>query len=117
VRVLAIERDGPCAERRQGAPIRPDAVLLALEARRVWELQQADVLREIHFRADRAAAVLVLECADLGAARAAVESLPLVAAGMIAFELIPLVPYPGYARLFAAGAETRTTGIERRAGT
>ncbi len=36
--------------------------LLAAEARRVWELQQADVIREAHFRADRSDAVLVLEC-------------------------------------------------------
>jgi len=39
-------------------------------------------------------------------AEAALDSLPLVQAGLIRFELIPLSPYPGFARLFAdAGSE------------
>jgi muconolactone delta-isomerase len=74
---------------------------LADEARRVWELQQAGVVREIHFRADRSDAVLILECADVAAARQALATLPLVRAGLIDFEVIPLKPYPGFARLFA----------------
>ena len=52
--------------------------------------------------ADRHEAVLVLECADAAEARSALAGLPLVAAGLIEFELIPLVPYDGFARLFAA---------------
>ena len=74
---------------------------LRAEARRAWELQQAGVVREIYFRADRTAAVLVLECADVAAAAAALATLPLVEAGLIAFDLIPLVAYPNFARLFA----------------
>jgi muconolactone delta-isomerase len=70
------------------------------EARRAWELYQQGIIRELYFRADRAEAVLTLECPDAAAARAALDSLPLVAAGLIAFELIPLVAYPGFARLF-----------------
>ena len=34
---------------------------------------------------------------------AAVDSLPLVAAGLIDFDLVPLKPYPGFARLFREG--------------
>jgi hypothetical protein len=37
------------------------------------------------------------------AAREAIDSLPLVAAGLIDFDLVPLKPYPGFARLFAKG--------------
>ena len=70
------------------------------EARAVWELSQADVLREVYFRADRPDAVLIFEAPDVEAARAAVAGLPLVAAGLIDFELVPLRPYPGFARLF-----------------
>jgi len=33
-----------------------------------------------------------------------IDSLPLVAAGLIDFDLVPLKPYPGFARLFAEGA-------------
>jgi len=84
------------------------AELRAAEARRAWELYQQDVLREIYFRADRPNGVLVLEVPDLAAARAAVDSLPLVAAGLIDFDLVPLRPYPGFARLFAEGASSGT---------
>ncbi len=74
--------------------------LLQKEAVRVWELQQAGTLREIWFRQDRREAVLVLECDDPDEARRTLDTLPLVRAGLIAFEVIPLVPYPGLARLF-----------------
>jgi hypothetical protein len=70
------------------------------EAARVWELTQSGVIREIFFRADRTSAVIVLECATIEEAQAALDSLPLVAHALIRFELIPLRPYPGFARLF-----------------
>jgi muconolactone delta-isomerase len=76
--------------------------VLAAEARRTWELQQAGIVRELYFRADNPAAVLVLECADLDEAGRALASLPLVEAGLIQFDVIPLRAYPGFARLFAA---------------
>jgi len=71
------------------------------EAARAWALHQAGVIRELYFRADRSEAVLVLECADVAAAQAAIDTLPFVQHGLIAFELIPLTAYPGFARLFA----------------
>jgi muconolactone delta-isomerase len=77
---------------------------LRAEARRVWDLQQAGTVREIYFRADQHTAVLVLECGDLAEARSALASLPLVAEGLIRFEVLPLAPYPGFARLFAGPA-------------
>ena len=70
------------------------------ETEHVWELYQSGVIRELYFRADRSEAVLMLECADLDEAREALQSLPLVKAGLITFDIIPLVPYPGFARLF-----------------
>ncbi len=75
--------------------------LLKQEARRVWALNQAGVVREMYFRADCHSAVLVLECADLAEAKRVLGELPLVANGLIAFDFIPLVAYPGFARLFA----------------
>ncbi len=96
MKLLALEREIADATEAQFQPH------LRAEAARVWELYQAGVLREVYFRADRPAAVLVLECADAAEARRALASLPLVAAGLIEFELIPLRPYPGLARLFAA---------------
>jgi hypothetical protein len=41
-----------------------------------------------------------LECQDVEEANEVISSLPLVQAGLIAFDLIPLIPYPGFARLF-----------------
>ena len=71
------------------------------EARRVWTLYQAGVIREMYFRADCHEAVLVLECSDLAEAKQFLGELPLVANGLIAFDFIPLAAYPGFARLFA----------------
>ena len=97
MKILALEKEVPGVAAGAFAPH------LRAEAQRVWELQQAGVLREIDFRADRSAAVLVLECADVDDARRILATLPLIRAGLIDFEVIPLKPYSGFARLFAAG--------------
>lgn len=73
---------------------------LKSEAQRVWELYQDGTIRELYFRADRSEAVLVLECVDTTEAQQRLQSLPLVKAGLITFDMIPLIPYPGFARLF-----------------
>ncbi len=95
MKILAIEHDLPAVtsedfQRHAKA-----------EAARAWALHQEGVIRELYFRADRPEAVLVLECPDLAAAQDALNTLPLVQHGLIAFELIPLTAYPGFARLFA----------------
>ena len=71
------------------------------EAAKVWELVQAGVFRELYFRQDRSDAVLVLECADVAEANQVLNTLPLVKEGLITFDIIPLIPYPGFSRLFA----------------
>ena len=98
MKILAIEKQVPGVTAEQFKPH------LKAEALKVWELYQAGAFRELYFRADRPDAVLVLECADVEAARQALDTLPLVKEGLIAFDLIPLRPYPGLARLFAADA-------------
>lgn len=74
--------------------------LLCEEAAKAWELYQSGVLRELYFHKDRHEAVLVLECGSESDARRQLAELPLVRAGMIHFEVIPLIPYPGFSRLF-----------------
>ena len=86
MKLLAIEQDVPGTTPDDFSP------LLRSEALRVWELQQAGILREIYFIKD--------ECETLDAAQEIVETLPLVKAGLITFEILPLIPYPGLARLF-----------------
>jgi hypothetical protein len=94
MKILALEKDVPGV---RGEKFHPH---LKAEAARVWELYQAGVLREIYFRQDRTSAVLVMECADVAEARGILATLPLVREGLIDFEIIPLVPYPGLSRLF-----------------
>lgn len=72
----------------------------ASEAARAWELYQAGVFRELYFRMDCPCAVLILECAGVEEAQNVLNTLPLVKEGLIAFDLIPLIPYPGFSRLF-----------------
>ena len=71
------------------------------EARKVWELVKAGVIRELYFRVDRSEAVLVLECQTVDEAREALSTLPFVQNKLITFELIPLKAYPGFERLFS----------------
>ena len=95
MKILALEKEFPGATADAFRP------LMQAEARRVWELQQSGVLREIYFDAGQHTAVLVLECAGVEEACQLLSTLPLVAQGLIEFDIIPLVPYDGYARLFA----------------
>ena len=95
MKILALEKELPGATAEAFQP------LLKEEARCVWELQQSGLLREIYFNSDQHTAVLMLECSSAEEARQILAGLPLVEAGLIEFEVIPLAPYDGYARLFA----------------
>jgi muconolactone delta-isomerase len=94
MKFLALERELP------NATAEAFRTLLKDEARAVWDLQQSGALREIYFNANQHTAVLVAECSDIETARQLIAALPLVQAGLITFDVIPLVPYDGYARLF-----------------
>ncbi|MBN1309845.1 MAG: superoxide dismutase [Anaerolineae bacterium] len=94
MRILALEREVPGTADDAFEPH------LKAEAFRVWELCQAGVLREIYFRGDQPTAVLFLECANVKEAGDVLGTLPLVKEGLITFDVIPLEPYPGFARLF-----------------
>jgi len=95
MKILAIEHEVPSAVTEGFQQYAKD------EARKVWELVQAGVVRESYFRADRGEAVLVLECQSVGEAREILSTLPFVQNKLISFELIPLIAYSGFERLFA----------------
>ena len=95
MKILTLEKELP------GATAQAFQTLRKAEAQRIWDIQQSGVLREIYFNSERHTAVLVLECSSIEEARQLLSSLPLVAAGLIEFEMIPLAPYDGFARLFA----------------
>ena len=94
MRILALEKEVP------GASAGNLTARLQEEARAVWELTQAGIIREIHFRDDRSQAVIMLEANGTAQAEEVLAQLPLVKAGLIEFEVIGLLPYPGFARLF-----------------
>jgi hypothetical protein len=94
MKILALEQEIPGADGKAFAPHLKD------EAWSIWELTQAGVIREIYFRSDGDSAVLVLECDDVDEARHILDTLPLVSEGLIAINIIPMKPYPGFARLF-----------------
>lgn len=97
MQILALERELPEATQAGYALFAKE------EARQAWELYQAGVIRELYFHAEQHTAVLVLECASTHEAAAVLAGLPYVKQGLITFELIPLAPYSGFARLFAMG--------------
>jgi muconolactone delta-isomerase len=78
--------------------------LLREEALRAWELYGQGIIRELYFRTDESAAVLMLECETRDLAHDALASLPLVRHRLIDFDVVPLRPYPGFGRLFSPPA-------------
>ena len=101
MKILAIEKETPGTTDEQFAP------LLRQEAERAWDLYRSGMIRELYFRADREEEVLILDCQDREEASHVLESLPLVKNGLISFDLIPLVPYPGFERLFGTPRRNR----------
>lgn len=70
------------------------------EAMHVWNLYKSEKIREIYFRGDQKSAVIILECKDIEEAKEVLSTLPLVKNKLIDFDIIPLIPYPGFERLF-----------------
>jgi hypothetical protein len=96
VKILAIEKEMPGVSPDDYKPH------LRAEARRVWELYQLGVFREIYFDSDSHSAVIVMECQDADEAKRYLDTLPLVGEGLIRFDVMRLEPYSGFSRLFSA---------------
>ena len=81
----------------------PDEIAphLTAEAKMALQFVAADFIREIYSRADGNGAVLVVEEANLEAAQARLQTLPLVQKGLLKLDYLPVVPY----RAIAAAAE------------
>ncbi len=92
MKILAIEKELHSVDWTQ------QELVLKEEARAVYELYLRDSLREIYFT-EKNSAVLVLEAEDKDAAQTILNSLPLVKAGLIGFEIMELRPYTGLKRL------------------
>jgi hypothetical protein len=94
VKILAVEREKAGVQSEDFQPV------LKEEARHAWELYRQGVFRELYFDDRRHTAVIMMECENVNAAREVLGRLPLVRAGLIEFEIIPLRAYDGFERLF-----------------
>lgn len=72
------------------------AALVPAEVQRVKELYAEGVLRQIWHRDDVPGGVLILEAQDEAAVREKLNTLPLVAAGMLRVSLTPMKPFAGF---------------------
>ena len=73
MKILALEKDVQGVSDSDFIP-----ELLKEEAATAWQLHQLGVIPELYLRADRHAAVLVLECASVDEAGSALSTLPIV---------------------------------------
>jgi hypothetical protein len=70
------------------------------EAQAAWALHASGVLRSVHMCPDRPGSMLVLECADLEEVHSHLATLPMVAQGLIDFDVSRMLPYTGFDALF-----------------
>ena len=76
--------------------------LVKPEATKVWEMVVADRIRSIHYVADFSAAVLLFEAADFAEVSSLMAQFPMMEAGLLHSETLPLKPYTGFSQLFTA---------------
>src|ERR671938_666846 len=75
---------------------------ISAEARNAWRLYKGGQLREYYLRADDEPGVLfAFECEDVAQAGTLVNTFPMVKAGVIDFDLIPVGPLLSLDALFA----------------
>ena len=95
MKVLAIIDVAP------GAQMETVRSRLADEIKGSWALFASGVLREAYATAAPTRVVFVLEADDLAHAGEQLRKLPLIAAGLLRFELTELRPFVNWATLFA----------------
>jgi muconolactone delta-isomerase len=72
------------------------AALVEAEIARARELYADGFIRQIWHRGDRPGACILIEADSLEQARARLQTLPLIRAGMLDVSIVPLVPYAGF---------------------
>ena len=99
MKILCLDRPLPGASFEKYQPH------LQAEVRHTWEAYKSGVVRDIYFRQDRPGVAIFLECASLDEAKKVVADFPLVKAGLIDFEVIPLGAFANWELLFAPTAK------------
>lgn len=87
----------------EGTPKEKVLPLVKSEAAKIWEYYAADRVRAVYYIADMSGAVALWEAASLEEVHEAAKHLPMVQAGALQLEFIPLKPYTGIDQLFAQG--------------
>lgn len=95
MKILCLDIPSPGATFEQYVPH------LHEELRHTWSAYKSGVLREIYGRQDRPGVAIILECDSAEDAKKALADLPLVKAGLIEFEAIPLGAFTNWEMLFA----------------
>jgi hypothetical protein len=95
MKILAIDRPLPGATPEKYQPH------LLNEARHAWQSYKKGFIREINFRLDHPGVATILECESVEAAKMLLAEFPLVKAGVIEFEVIPIGPFANWEALFA----------------
>jgi len=72
--------------------------ILINESYQVYHLFQEGIIRDIYFT-ENYDAVIMLECASKQEAQQVLDTLPLVKAGLITFDVMELRPYTGFDRI------------------
>lgn len=85
--------------RRRGEVFTDEQITAYLEpeAERVRALYTQGVFRAVYSRGDVKGAVVELECASLDEANDVMQTMPFAQQGMIDVQIIPLLPYRGFA--------------------
>jgi hypothetical protein len=84
-----------------GTPMEKVLSLVKPEAAKVWEYVSSDFLRSVHYIGDKSGAVLLFEAPNIEVVNEALTQFPMVQAGVLQCEVLPLAPYRGLQELFA----------------
>ena len=74
--------------------------ILKQEAKVLWNLQKKGVIRSIWFTKKTREAILIIEAEDSIRTKKIVDTFPLVEKGLISYDIVELVAYDGFERLF-----------------
>ena len=74
--------------------------LLKQEAKVLWDLQKKGIIRSIWFTKNTREVILIIEAEDTIRTKEIINTFPLVKECLITYDIVELVAYDGYERLF-----------------
>ena len=74
--------------------------LLKQEAKVLWDFQKKNIIRNIWLTKNTREAILIIESENFLRSKEIIDTFPLVKAGLITYDIVELVAYDGYERLF-----------------